>query len=378
MGYDVFKRRCAHRILSKLETCPDCLASQREAAVAKAGPREVTLPLPSKVGLERAIAKNLVFGVDYSIPSALPMNSWERFDMNSWERFDAVREWIDSGFVSEDGAARLLQASPHTDGLAIRCKCDYCADARRACGVERDTRGDVKAASPAIEHTRSVKSLVEASHRGRRTPVVGCLCESCRVTWAMASFPKLEPYSDSVSASGLTITAPEDDEPDECGCGGECSDCELATLKIDGMPLHGRGSVAAKKASELAPASHGSRLAAAHGLLSKFGGMGDGVFEAFLSLCDENRQEIGAKESRAHVKMQVVICRPTNSVDLLITHRWNPFKTRGTGSESATFLCIHNRQGAPIMCLAKDEVNAPLRRTFASYYGTVTSITTVG
>ncbi len=40
MGLDVFKRRCAHRILSRLEQCEDCLRKQRNEAVAKAGPRE--------------------------------------------------------------------------------------------------------------------------------------------------------------------------------------------------------------------------------------------------------------------------------------------------------------------------------------------------
>ncbi len=40
MGYDVLKRRCAHnKILGKLEQCELCVASERERAKEKAGPK---------------------------------------------------------------------------------------------------------------------------------------------------------------------------------------------------------------------------------------------------------------------------------------------------------------------------------------------------
>jgi hypothetical protein len=45
MGFDVLKKRCAHRILSSLENCDLCLASARERAIAKAGPRQIRFAL---------------------------------------------------------------------------------------------------------------------------------------------------------------------------------------------------------------------------------------------------------------------------------------------------------------------------------------------
>ncbi len=100
MGHNVHYSKCAahNRILARLETCPQCVQTQREQAIAKAGPKQNW------------------YGRGQPQPSI-------GMDWGSESFYDRIRSpWSAAG---------------HTSGLAIECECEYCTKLRAEMSVER-------------------------------------------------------------------------------------------------------------------------------------------------------------------------------------------------------------------------------------------------